>query len=135
MPAQSPSPRAPAETRVSPGTPDSVAAMSFDVARVRAAYPALAEGFVHFDGAAGTQAAAAVGEAVARTLSTAVSNRGTAFAAARRSGEIVAEARQGVADLVGGQPPGVVFGPSATGLTYTVANTLAKGWQEGDEIV
>ena len=109
--------------------------MSFDVARVRAAYPALAEGFVHFDGAAGTQAAAAVGDAVARTLSTAVSNRGTAFAAARRSGEIVAEARAAVADLVGGQAGGVVFGPSATGLTYTVANTLAKGWREGDEIV
>jgi cysteine desulfurase family protein (TIGR01976 family) len=109
--------------------------MSFDVARVRAAYPALAEGYVHFDGAAGTQAAAAVGQAVARTLSTAVSNRGTAFAAARRSGEIVAEARAAVADLVGGQAGGVVFGPSATGLTYTVANTLAKGWREGDEVV
>jgi len=109
--------------------------MSFDIARVRAAYPALAEGFVHFDGAAGTQAAAAVGEAVSQTLSTAVSNRGTAFAAARRSGEIVAEARSAVADLVGGQAGGVVFGPSATGLTYTVANTLAKGWREGDEIV
>jgi cysteine desulfurase family protein (TIGR01976 family) len=29
----------------------------------------------------------------------------------------------------------VVFGPSATGLTYTVANTLAKEWRSGDEVV
>ncbi|HET6530033.1 MAG TPA: cysteine desulfurase-like protein [Actinoplanes sp.] len=109
--------------------------MSFDVRRVRAAYPALAEGFLHFDGAAGTQVAAPVSDAVAATLRTAVSNRGTGFEAARRSGEIVAAARAAVADLVGADAGGVVFGPSATGLTYTVANTLAKGWRSGDEIV
>ena len=32
--------------------------MPFDIARTRAAYPALTEGFVHFDGAGGTQTAA-----------------------------------------------------------------------------
>jgi len=109
--------------------------MSFDVARIRAAYPALAEGFVHFDGAAGTQVAATVTDAIANTLRTAVSNQSDAFEAARRSGEIVAAARAAVADLVGGEPDGVVFGPSATSLTYTVAATLAKGWRAGDEIV
>lgn len=29
--------------------------MPFDITRTRAAYPALAEGFAHFDGAGGTQ--------------------------------------------------------------------------------
>ncbi len=109
--------------------------MTYDVARVRAAYPALSEGFAHLDGAAGTQVAAPVVDAVAGTLQRAVSNRGTAFEAARRSGEIVAGARTAVADLVGGDPAGVVFGPSATALTYTVARTLAKGWRAGDEVV
>ena len=44
-------------------------------------------------------------------------------------------AREAVADLVGGTAAGVVFGPSATGLTYTVAGTLAKTWRTGDEVV
>ncbi|GLY95399.1 cysteine desulfurase-like protein [Actinoplanes sp. NBRC 103695] len=109
--------------------------MELDVARIRSGYPALAEGFVHFDGAGGTQPAAAVIDAIAATMRTAVSNRGTAFAPARRSGEIVAAARAAVADLVGGRPDGVVFGPSATALTYLVARTLAQGWGPGDEVV
>jgi cysteine desulfurase family protein (TIGR01976 family) len=106
-----------------------------DVDQVRATYPALAEGFAHLDGAAGTQVAAQVTEAIAATLRRAVSNRGSAFEPARRSGEIVAGARSAVADLVGGVPGGVVFGPSATALTYTVAGTLARSWGPGDEVV
>ncbi|GAB2621604.1 cysteine desulfurase-like protein [Paractinoplanes abujensis] len=109
--------------------------MSFDVARIRSDYPALAEGFVHFDGAGGTQPAAPVIEAIAAAMRTAVSNRGTAHEPARRSGEIAAAARSAVADLVGGDPAGVAFGPSATALTYLVARTLAQGWGPGDEVV
>ncbi|BBH70026.1 cysteine desulfurase-like protein [Actinoplanes sp. OR16] len=109
--------------------------MIFDVARVRSGYPALAEGFVHLDGAGGTQPAAPVIDAIAAAMRTAVSNRGTAHEPARRSGEIVAAARSAVADLVGGDPAGVVFGPSATTLTYLVARTLAQGWEPDDEVV
>src|SRR5690349_6154051 len=109
--------------------------MGFDVERVRALYPALAEGFVHFDGAAGTLVAKSVADAIAGTLTRAVGNRTTVFEAGRRSGAIVAEARQAVADLVGGDPGGVVFGPSATALTYTVARTLSRAWGEHDEVV
>src|ERR1700753_3411445 len=106
-----------------------------DIERVRAAYPALAGGFGHLDGGARTQVGAPVADAIAATLRSAVSNRGTAFAAARRSGEIIAAARAAVADLVGGVPEGVVFGPSATALTYTVARAMARDWRPGDEIV
>ncbi|HEY6597067.1 MAG TPA: cysteine desulfurase-like protein [Asanoa sp.] len=109
--------------------------MSFDVDTVRAAYPALAEGFAQLDGAAGTLVAAPVADAVAGVMRAAVSNRGTAFEAARRSGVIVDAAREAVADLVGADPTGVAFGPSATALTYTVARTLAATWQPGDEVV
>jgi cysteine desulfurase family protein (TIGR01976 family) len=109
--------------------------MSFDVGRVRAAYPALAEGFVHFDGAAGTLVAAPVTDAVAATMRAAVGNRSTVFEPARRSGRIVAAAREAVADLVGGDPDGVAFGPSATALTYSVARALADTWAAGDEVV
>ncbi|WP_203840477.1 cysteine desulfurase-like protein [Winogradskya humida] len=109
--------------------------MVFDVARIRSAYPALDERFVHFDGAGGTQVASPVVVAVTGVMQAAVSNRGTSYKPARRSGDIVASARAAIADLVGGDPAGVVFGASATALTYLVARTLAQGWGPGDEIV
>ena len=109
--------------------------MSYDIDRVRAAYPALAEGFVHFDGAGGTLVAAPVTEAVAGVLRSSVTNRSTAFEPGRRSLAIITQARAAVADLVGGVADGVVFGPSATALTYLVARTLAQTWQPGDEVV
>ncbi|GAA3762843.1 cysteine desulfurase-like protein [Plantactinospora mayteni] len=109
--------------------------MPFEIARVRAAYPALAEGYAHFDGAAGTQVAAPVADAVAGTMRTAVANLSSAHVPGQRSGDLVAAARQAVADLVGGTPDGVVFGPSATALTYHLARTLGQAWRPGDEVV
>ncbi|WP_127500572.1 cysteine desulfurase-like protein [Actinoplanes solisilvae] len=100
---------------------------------VRNDYPALAEGFVHLDGAGGTQPAAPVIAAIAGAMGTAVSNRGTAHVPAQRSGALVAAARSAVADLVGGDPDGVVFGPSATALTYLVSRALAL--TPDDEVV
>jgi cysteine desulfurase family protein (TIGR01976 family) len=109
--------------------------MPFDINRVRARYPALREGFAHFDGAAGTLVAVRSSDAIAEVTRGAVSNKSPAFAAGRRSLEITSQAREAVADLVGGDPRGVVFGQSATALTYLVARTLADGWRKGDEIV
>ncbi|WBB69769.1 cysteine desulfurase-like protein [Micromonospora sp. WMMD812] len=109
--------------------------MPFDIARVRAGYPALTEGFVHFDGAGGTQTAGSVVDAVAAAMRAATGNRSTAFEPGRRSLELVAAARAAVADLVGGDAAGVVFGPSATALLYTLARTVGAGWRPGDEVV
>jgi cysteine desulfurase family protein (TIGR01976 family) len=106
-----------------------------EIGRVRAEYPALREGFAHFDGAAGTLVAARSAAAIAEVTGGAVANKSTAFAPGRRALEITAQARSAVADLLGAQPDGVVFGPSATGLTYLVARTLAQGWGPGDEVV
>jgi cysteine desulfurase family protein (TIGR01976 family) len=107
--------------------------MSFDVDRVRGGYPALAEGYAHFDGAAGTLVAAGCSDAIAEVTRAAVGNKSTAFAPGRRALEIVAEARSAVADLLGADPGGVVFGQSATGLTYLVSRTIPLG--PGDEVV
>ncbi|MER5334698.1 cysteine desulfurase-like protein [Micromonospora sp. NPDC002717] len=109
--------------------------MPFDIARTRAAYPALAEGFVHLDGAGGTQTAGPVVDAVADAMRAAVGNRSAAFPPGRRSLEMVAAARVAVADLLGAEADGVVLGPSATALTYTLARTLGAGWRPGDEVV
>jgi cysteine desulfurase family protein (TIGR01976 family) len=64
-----------------------------------------------------------------------IGNTGGAFAASARSGAIVAECRQAVADLTGGAADGVILGPSMTALTYRVSSALAKGWAQGDEVV
>jgi cysteine desulfurase family protein (TIGR01976 family) len=109
--------------------------VSFDVGRVRALYPALADGFAYLDGAAGTQVPQTVIDAVAAAYRAGIGNVGGAFPASRRSDELVAEGRRAVADLVGGEPDGVVLGPNMTTLTYRLAATLAASWQPGDEVV
>ena len=109
--------------------------MAFDVARVRAAYPALADGYAYLDGAAGTQLPESVIDAVAGAYRAGIGNSGGAFPASRRSDEITAECRRAVADLTGGRPEGVILGPNMTTLTYRLARTLAAGWGPGDEIV
>ncbi|HYN28816.1 MAG TPA: cysteine desulfurase-like protein [Dermatophilaceae bacterium] len=109
--------------------------MSYDVAAIRACFPALAEGAAHFDGPGGTQVPEVVGQAVARTLTAAVANRGTVTPAERRAETVVAQCRAALADLLGADPGGIVFGRSATALTYEVSRALAKQWGPGDEVV
>ncbi|HEV2895531.1 MAG TPA: aminotransferase class V-fold PLP-dependent enzyme, partial [Actinomycetota bacterium] len=109
--------------------------MTFDVGRVRALYPALADGYAYLDGAAGTQVPGTVIEAVAGAYRAGIGNVGGAFPASGRSDAIVAECRRAVADLVGGQPDGVVLGPNMTTLTYRLAAALAARWEPGDEVV
>jgi len=110
-------------------------ATTFDVARVRGGYPALADGHAYLDGAAGTQVPVPVIDAIADAYRAGIGNIGGAFAASERSDAIVAEARRAVADLTGGAASGVVFGPSMTALTYRMSAALARGWTPGDEIV
>jgi cysteine desulfurase family protein (TIGR01976 family) len=107
----------------------------YDVAAVRAHFPALTAGYAHFDGPGGTQVPAPVADAVARTLVAPLANRGRVTAAERAADDIVVAARQAVADLLGADPGGVVFGRSMTQVTFDVARTLAAGWAPGDEVV
>ena len=109
--------------------------MSFDVDAVRRDFPALAEGLAHFDGPGGTQVPSAVSEAVVEAMRSAVSNRHGPFPSSRRADAIVDAARAAVADLVGGDPAGVVLGQSMTANTYVLAGALAKTWAPGDEVV
>jgi hypothetical protein len=41
----------------------------------------------------------------------------------------------GAKDLLGADPSAIVFGRSATQLTYDVSRTLARTWRPGDEVV
>jgi cysteine desulfurase family protein (TIGR01976 family) len=109
--------------------------MSYDVAAVRAQFPALRAGTAHFDGPGGTQVPEPVARAVADTLTSPIANRGRITAAERTADDIVLGARQAMADLLGADPRGIVFGRSATQLTFDVSRTLAAGWAPGDEVV
>lgn len=110
--------------------------MGYDVEKIRARYPALADGRAWLDSAAGTQVPQEVIDAVTETYRVGVSNVGSSFESSRRAAGIVADARSAVADLVGAPDPAcVVFGPSMTALTYRFADVLAAGWRPGDEVV
>jgi cysteine desulfurase family protein (TIGR01976 family) len=109
--------------------------MTFDVARVRGGYPALADGYAYLDGAAGTQAPRSVIDAISGAYETGIGNAGGAFPASQRSVAITTACREAVADLVGGSAPGVVLGPNMTTLTYRMAAALAATWREGDEVI
>jgi cysteine desulfurase family protein (TIGR01976 family) len=112
-----------------------MAGMDFDVARVRACFPALADGTAYFDGPGGSQVPRQVADAVAATMTSGISNRGTVTASERRAEEVVVGARAAMADLLGCDPGGVVFGRSMTQLTFDLARALAKTWEPGDEVV
>ena len=109
--------------------------MTFDVNRVRSSYPALRDGHAYLDGAAGTQVPDAVIDAIADAYRAGIGNVGGAFPASDRSGSIVAQCREALADLTGGTAGGVILGPNMTTLTYRLAETLSRDWQPGDEVV
>ncbi|MFZ0995611.1 MAG: cysteine desulfurase-like protein [Candidatus Dormiibacterota bacterium] len=114
---------------------EKLAADGYDPRSVRALFPALADGYAYLDGAAGTQVPEPVIDTIANAYRAGLSNTDGAFPSSRRADHIVAECRQSIADLVGGQPDGVVLGPNMTTLTYRIAFAMAKHWKAGDEIV
>jgi cysteine desulfurase family protein (TIGR01976 family) len=109
--------------------------MTYDVAAVRAHFPALTEKAAHFDGPGGSQVPEPVARAMYDALTSAVANRGTFTAAERRAESLVLEARSAMADLLNADARGIVFGRSMTQLTYDFSRALAKTWKPGDEVV
>jgi cysteine desulfurase family protein (TIGR01976 family) len=107
----------------------------YDVATLRARIPALSAGTAFFDGPGGSQTPAEVAQAIAAALTAPLANQGPVTEAARNAAAIVTDARAAMADLLGADSDGVVFGRSMTQITYDLARTLADGWSSGDEIV
>lgn len=109
--------------------------MSYDIESVRADFPALVNGSAHFDGPGGTQTPQQVIEAIAAALRNPLSNRGTVTTGESNAEKTVTDARSAIADLVGGDPGGVVFGRSATQLCYDFSRWISRSWGPGDEVV
>ncbi|HUY53624.1 MAG TPA: cysteine desulfurase-like protein [Candidatus Nanopelagicaceae bacterium] len=116
-------------------SPLSTPTATLEPGQVRSQFPALRDGYAYLDGAAGTQVPQMVIDAIAGAYTGGLGNTGGAFPASLRSEAIVAEARQAVADLVGGVAGGVILGPNMTTLTYRLSYALAKTWGPGDEVV
>ncbi len=105
------------------------------VQEVRRQFPALDSGVAYLDGAAGTQVPEVVIEAISRSYRQGLGNTGGAFFASERSEQLETDCRCAFADLVGGDPQGVVLGPNMTTLTYRLSAALSKRWGPGDEVV
>ena len=107
--------------------------MTYDVTRIRASIPALADEVAYFDGPGGTQTPGVVAAAIASALTSPLSNRARVTGAEINADDITLAARRAGADLVNGDPGGIVFGRSMTDITFDIARTLAMfgGFTEG----
>ena len=110
-------------------------ALARPIEEIRTEFPGLLDGEARLDGAAGTLVPQAVIAAVADALRFSMANVHGDFAGSLRSTETVSAARSAIADLLGGDPDGVVLGPNMTTLTFRLADTLSSDWKAGDEVV
>jgi len=108
--------------------------MTYDVTRVRAHFPQLASA-AYFDGPGGSQTPDVVAQAIHDTLLAPLSNRGQLTEAERNADAVVAGFRSAMADLLGAEPGGIVYGRSFTQLTFDFSRAMAKEWGPGDEVV
>jgi cysteine desulfurase family protein (TIGR01976 family) len=107
---------------------------------IRAQFPALERqhaGFpvAYFDGPGGTQVPRAVGDAMARYLYHHNANTHWNYPTSAETDQMLAYARQALADFVGGAANEIVFGANATSLASHVSRALARQFLAGDEIV
>jgi cysteine desulfurase family protein (TIGR01976 family) len=112
-----------------------------DFPSYRSYFPALQQTIngrqvIFFDNPGGTQVAIQVIDAMVRYFREANANTYGAFATSRRTGEVIAQARQGMADFLhAAGPHEIVFGPNMTTLTFAFSRAIGKTLQAGDEIV
>lgn len=109
--------------------------MPFDVAAVRAQFPALESGAVYFDNPGGTQVPRRVIARMTDYLVRCNANHGGAFQTSVESDAILDAAHAAMADLLHCRPEEVVFGANMTTLTFHVSRSLGRWLQPGDEIV
>ena len=112
-----------------------------DSTTIRAEFPALAlearAGTIRFDNPAGTQMAARALRRMTSAITDCNANLGGHFDASVRASGLVDAARRAAADLVNATDSReIVFGPSMTALTFSVARALGRNWlKPGDEIL
>ena len=112
----------------------------FPIEAVRARFPALAvrddgRPRIYFDAPGGTQACGEAISAMAAHLADGTANAGGAFATSAATDAMSRDAHAAMADLLGGLPSEIAFGPNMTTLTLGLSRALARDWHAGDELV
>src|SRR4051794_6136048 len=102
----------------------------------RERFPSLADGWARLDAPGGSQPVDAAIEAIGAYMrGGGMANQGGEFEGAQQVDSLLLQARATVGELLGGDPRGVVFGPSMTTLTLAFAAAVGRTLSEGDEIV
>lgn len=109
--------------------------MTYDVARVRGLIPSLGDGWIHLDPQIGMLVPDSVSRAVSTGFRTSSFSHIGRHPAAARSAGILEAAKVAVADLVGGDPAGVVLGPDRAALLAWLAESLSSRLGLGTGIV
>ena len=115
--------------------------MVFDLESVRAQFPSLSirdnsVSRIYFDNPAGTQVPQSVVDAMSRCLVESNANLHAPFLTSEKAVEIVAAAREAMADLLNAASPDeIIFGQNMTSLTLHVSRSIGRQLEPGDEIV
>jgi cysteine desulfurase family protein (TIGR01976 family) len=116
--------------------------MTLDLKQIRSQFPALrneaakTSPAVFLDNPGGTQIAQSSLDRVAAYLVQNNANHGGAFPTSQKSDEILEEAHAAMADFYNARKADeIVFGANMTTLTLYISRSLARTWNQGDEIV
>ena len=110
------------------------------VEAIRAQFPALrrmhnGHPVAYFDGPGGTQVPTAVADAMAEYLLHHNANTHWKYPTSAETDQIIADARQTVAEFLNGRADEIAFGQNMTSLTFHLARAFGRGWGPGDEVV
>ena len=111
--------------------------MDFPIDEIRARFPALnaGKGRIYFDAPGGTQICQDAIDRMVAHLRAGTANSGGAFVTSRETDALSEAAHRAMADLLGGDPGEIAFGPNMTSLTLAFSRAVSRGWGEGDELV
>ncbi|HEX7836505.1 MAG TPA: cysteine desulfurase-like protein [Kofleriaceae bacterium] len=108
--------------------------------QVRSHFPALerrhnGSPVAYFDGPGGTQVPHSVCKAMTDYLLHHNANTHWAYPTSIETDALLAQAREALADFLGGRASEIAFGANMTTLTFHLGRALARRWSPGDEIV
>lgn len=110
--------------------------MTFDLAAIRAQFPALNRPAVFFDNPGGTQIARLSLERMTKYLLECNANHDGAFPTSIASDAILDEAHRAMADFLNAQDADeIIFGANMTTLTLHISRSISRVWKPGDEII